>query len=92
MENHPASFLPRRLLIPVVILLSFIGGNASAQVPDSLWSKTYHGFNFRDVREIAGEQFIIAANISSGFGILKTNALGDSLWFKNYNPYLSRDL
>lgn len=83
-------------LIPVSIILLFPTIHFS-QVPDTLWTKHYHGLcydgfchtDFGDLLITNSGDFIIAGtitapNLQRSITLLKTNSSGEMLWGKNY--------
>lgn len=78
----------------ILIIVLAIGQTAFAQVPDTLWSKTFGGSNNesgRDVQQTSDGGFIItgqfgfAGQLTSGdLWLIRTNGAGDTLWTKVY--------
>lgn len=80
-------------LIVVSILMLTATLMATAQAPDSLWSRTYGGSGYDEcfsVEQTSDGGFILAGRTSSygngnyDFWLIKTDADGDTLWTKTY--------
>jgi len=66
-----------RYILGIVVLGSIL----EADVPDTLWRKTYPGSGGFSVQQLPDEGFIIGG---SGASLIRIDANGDTLWVKGY--------
>jgi hypothetical protein len=80
-----------RVILIISLLLTFLNTNLFSQAPDTLWTKTfgeYHDSECNDVHQTSDGGYILVGNTNKLTGlhqdvwIIKTDALGDTLWTK----------
>ncbi|HEY9115731.1 MAG TPA: T9SS type A sorting domain-containing protein [Bacteroidales bacterium] len=96
-NNRPYFLFLKLILLSGICLCSLLISNSLfAQIPDTLWTKTYGGVQAEDgysVQQTSDGGFIITGfTYSYGAGaidiyLIKTNADGDTLWTKTYGTF-----
>jgi len=83
---------PKKLILSGIVLFLF-SSNLFAQVPDTLWTKTFGGADYDwgySVQQTSDGGYIIAGYTESfGVGLediylIKTDSIGDTMWTKTY--------
>ncbi len=86
MENRqPNANISKKYVL--VFLCSFLVV-ASAQVPDTVWTKIYGFYGpfewFNSVEQLSDSGYIICGSWDEDVLLMRTNSLGDSIWTKVY--------